>query len=85
MNIEQLIFKILQKDCHTWVRYSLTEKMDGTRMPGEYIEIRSGYMPGSTLNELLLMGFKIDLIKTQKINADSFSDILLKREIEDCR
>jgi hypothetical protein len=81
MNIEQIIFKILQSNAHTWVRYWLSEKIEGTTMPGEYIEIRSSYLSDRDLEELFAVGFKIHTITTQKINADSYSDVLLKREL----
>lgn len=40
MNIEQLIFNLLNKSPHTWVRYWKHKEMSGLTMPGEYVEIR---------------------------------------------
>ncbi len=41
MSIEQIIFNLLNKNAHTWVRYWQQKEMSGLTMPGEYIEIRT--------------------------------------------
>jgi len=79
MNIEQIIFNIMKSNAHTWVRYWLSTS--GLTMPGEYVELRSDFLSDNSLNELFEAGFKIQKITTQKINADAYCDVLLKREL----
>lgn len=81
MNIEQIIFNILNNNAHNWVRYWKNKEISGMNLPGEYIEIRSNFFSGKDLQELFEAGFDIDLIRPQKINADSYCEILLKREL----
>ena len=35
MSIEQIIFNLLNKNAHTWVRYWQQKEMSGLTMPGE--------------------------------------------------
>ena len=42
MSIEQIIFNLLNKNAHTWVRYWQQKEMSGLTMPGEYIETVRG-------------------------------------------
>lgn len=81
MNIEQIIFNIMKSNAHTWVRYWLSKEISGLTMPGEYVELRSDYLSDNSLKELFEAGFKIQKITTQKINADAYCDVLLKREL----
>mgnify|MGYP006888188831 CR=1 FL=1 len=46
MSIEQIIFNLLNKNAHTWVRYWQQKEMSGLTMPGEYIEIRTFFLSG---------------------------------------
>lgn len=79
--METIIFNILKKSAHNWVRYWITKEISGLTMPGEYIEIRTYYLAGDTLQELFDAGFKIQVINPRKIDADVYCDILLKREL----
>lgn len=79
MNIEQIIFNTIKTNAHTWVRYWISNKTEGLTFPGEYIEIRSSLLTRETLKGLLDVGFKIEKIRSQKINADSYCDVLLRR------
>jgi len=79
--MEKIIFNIISSNAHTWVRYWKTEKISGIDLPGEYVELRSNYLSGTDLQELLDAGFIVDKITTQKINADAYCDILLKRKV----
>ncbi|MFV0329968.1 MAG: hypothetical protein ACK5KL_09155 [Dysgonomonas sp.] len=79
--MEQIIFNILLKSAHNWVRYWIQKEINGFTLPGEYIEIRTHYMPGDNLQELFDAGFKIKDITPKKIDADCYCDILLKREL----
>lgn len=81
MKIEQIIFNILNNSVYTWVRYWKQKDISGLTMPGEYIEIRSNYLSRKTLQELSEVGFNIESIQPQKINADNYCDVLLKREL----
>jgi hypothetical protein len=83
MKIEQIIFNLVNSSAHNWVRYWKNREISGLTMPGEYIEIRSNYLSKEMLQEPFEAGFKIETILPQKINADSYCDILLKREITD--
>ena len=49
MSIEQIIFNLLNKNAHTWVRYWQQKEMSGLTMPGEYIEIRTFFLSGIEL------------------------------------
>lgn len=80
MNIEQIIFNLLNKSAHTWVRYWKQKEMSGLTMSGEYIEIRSFLLSGTELIEFLEAGFKIKTICSKKIDADAYCDVLLIRE-----
>lgn len=80
MSIDQIIFGIIKDSAHNWVRYWISEKISGMTMPGEYIELRSSYISDKTLKDMLESGFKIEKISSMKINADSYCDVLLKRE-----
>lgn len=71
----------MSASAHNWVRYWKSEKMEGFTMPGEYIEIRSSYLSGADLGKILEQGFQVESIQSQKINADSYCDILLKRKL----
>lgn len=89
MNIEQIIFNLLNKNAHTWIRYWKQKEMSGLTMPGEYVEIRSSFLSGTELLEFLKAGFKIERIRSKKIDSDAYCEILLMREIlrshnEDC-
>ncbi|KUJ54001.1 hypothetical protein [Chryseobacterium aquaticum] len=81
MEIQDIIFEILKDNPQMWIRYFRKTKHSGLTSPGEYIELRSGYIGSETFDKLLQEGFKIETIKTQKINADVYSDIFLKREV----
>lgn len=81
MKIEQIIFNIINNSVYTWVRYWKQEDISGLTMPGEYIEIRSNFLSRKTLQELTNVGFNIESIQPQKINADNYCDVLLKREL----
>jgi len=80
MNIEQIIFNIIKDNAHRWVRYWKNNELKGLTLPGEYIEIRCSFMGGQILNPLLDNGFKVDKIQSKRIDADSYCDVLLKRE-----
>lgn len=82
MNIEQMIFNLLNKSPHTWVRYWKQKEMSGLTMPGEYVEIRIFFLSGIELSEFLEAGFKIHTIQSKKIDADAYCDILLMRKID---
>lgn len=79
MDIEQIIYEVLKNSTHTWVRHWISKETSGFTFPGEYIEIRSSYLSGETLKYLFDNDFNIETIKSQQINADIFSDVLLKR------
>lgn len=81
MNIEQIIFNILNKSAHTWVRYWKQKEISGLTLPGEYIEIRCSFLSDIELLEILEAGFKIKTIWAKKIDADAYCDVLLMREI----
>jgi hypothetical protein len=81
MNIQEIIFNIISKSPQLWIRYWVTKESTGISFRGEYVEIRSSYISDTTLKELLDNGFKIETIRTQKINADVYSDVLLKKRI----
>lgn len=81
MSIEQIIFNLLNKSAHTWVRYWKQKEMSGLTMPGEYVEIRIFFLSGIELSEFLEAGFKIHTIQSKKIDADAYCDILLMRKI----
>lgn len=81
MNIEQIIFNILNKSAHRWIRYWKQKEISGLTMPGEYVEIRSSFLSSIDLIEILKAGFKIKTICSKKIDADAYCDILLMREI----
>jgi len=81
MNIQEIIFNIISSNTHLWVRYWITKESSGLSFRGEYVELRSSWISDKNLKELLEAGFKIETIKTQKINADVYSDVLLKREL----
>jgi len=51
MSIEQIIFNLLNKNAHTWVRYWQQKEMSGLTMPGEYIEIRTFFLSGIELSD----------------------------------
>lgn len=82
MNIEQMIFNLLNKSPHTWVRYWEKKEISGLTMPGEYVEIRIFFLSGIELSEFLEAGFKIHTIQSKKIDADAYCDILLMRKID---
>lgn len=79
MSIEQIIFNLLNKNAHTWVRYWQQKEMSGLTMPGEYIEIRTFFLSGIELSDFFAAGFKINKIQSQKIDADAYCDILLNK------
>lgn len=81
MNIEQIIFNILNKSAHTWVRYWKQKEISGLTLPGEYIEIRCSFLSDIELLEILEAGFKIKTIWAKKIDADVYCDVLLMRKI----
>ncbi|WP_106827669.1 hypothetical protein [Parabacteroides pacaensis] len=81
MNIEQIIFNILQENPQAWVRYWKNKEISGISLPGEYIEIRSHFLSANTLLEILEAGFKIQTISSKQIGPDSYCDVLFKREI----
>lgn len=72
MSIEQIIFNLLNKNAHTWVRYWQQKEMSGLTMPGEYIEIRTFFLSGIELSDFFAAGFKINKIQSQKIDADAY-------------
>jgi len=79
--MEKIILNIISSNAHTWVRYWKSKEMSGLTLPGEYIELRSNYLSGDELKELVEAGFEIQTITTQKINADAYCDVLFKREL----
>lgn len=81
MNIQEIIFNIIKDSAQTWVRYWKAKELSATTFPGEYIELRGSYISDETLKDMLENGFKIETIKSIKINADSYCDVLLKREL----
>ena len=81
MSIEQIIFNLLNKSAHTWVRYWEQKEISGLTMPGEYVEIRTFFLSDIELSEFLEAGFKIHTIQSKKIDADAYCDILLMRKI----
>ena len=81
MNLEQIIFNIIKRSAQTWVRYWKSTELSGVTFPGEYIELRGSYITDETLKDMLENGFKIEKIQSIKINADSYCDVLLKREL----
>ncbi|QUT76163.1 hypothetical protein INE81_02637 [Bacteroides salyersiae] len=82
MSIEQIIFNLLNKSAHTWVRYWKQKEMSGLTMPGEYVEIRTFFLSGIEFSDFLEAGFKINIIQSKKIDADAYCDILLMREFK---
>jgi len=81
MEIQDIIFQIIKDNSQMWVRYFKKTQHSGLTVAGEFIELRCGYIGSETLDNLLKEGFKIETIKTQKINADVYSDVFLRREI----
>lgn len=81
MNIEQIIFNILNKNSQAWIRYWKQEEISGMTLPGEYIVIRSHFLASNTLVEIMGTGFKIETISSKQIGADTYCDVLFKREI----
>ena len=81
MNVEQIIFNILNKSAHTWVRYWKQKEISGLTMPGEYVEIRCSFLSDIELLEILEAGFAIKTIWAKKIDADAYCDDLLMRKI----
>ena len=81
MNVEQIIFNILNKSAHTWVRYWKQKEISGLTMPGEYVEIRCSFLSDIELLEILEAGFVIKKIWAKKIDADAYCDVLLMRKI----
>lgn len=82
MEIQEIIFQIIEDHPQMWVRYFKKTEHSGLTSPGEYVALRSGYIGSKTLDNLFQEGFKIETITTQKINADIYSDVLLKRDIK---
>ncbi len=76
--MEKILFKIMQKNAHTWVRYFIVEKWDGLTTPGEYVEIRSNYLTTETFEMLFDAKFKID--KATGTENES-CEILFRREL----
>lgn len=76
MSIEQIIFNLLNKNAHTWVRYWKQKEISGLTMPGEYIEIRTFFLSGIEPSDFLEAGFKYNLKKT---DTDAYCDILLNK------
>lgn len=66
MNVEQIIFNILNKSAHTWVRYWKQKEISGLTMPGEYVEIRCSFLSDIELLEILEAGFAIKTIWAKK-------------------
>lgn len=81
MNLDEMIFSLIKSSSHTWVRYSRVTENKAMELPGEYIEIRTGFLNGSNLDPFFAVGFKIDKINTNKINQDAYCDMLLKRDL----
>lgn len=75
MNIEEIIFKILNYSAHNWVRYWVTK--DTTRE--ECINIRGSFLTSVIIDLLLENGFKIDTVQSKRIDADAYFDITFKR------
>ena len=66
MSIEQIIFNLLNKNAHTWVRYWQQKEMSGLTMPGEYIEIRTFFLSGIELSDFFAS-------RNSKINKNTIS------------
>lgn len=81
MSIEQIIFNILNKNSQTWVRYWKQKEISGMTLPGEYVEIRSHFLTNDMLQGILEAGFKIQTIRSKKIDADAYCDVVLMRKI----
>lgn len=82
MNIEQIIFNLLNNNPHAWVRYWVQKEMSGLTIPCEYIEIRSSFLSDVDLADILEAGFKIKIISLKRIDTDAYCDIQLMRNIE---
>jgi len=83
MSIQEIIFNIINSNARLWVRYWVTrEPNDAFSSRGEFVQLRASFITDTCLKELLEAGFKIERIETQKINADAYSDVLLKRELQ---
>jgi histone acetyltransferase (RNA polymerase elongator complex component) len=80
MNLQEIIFKIISNNPLLWVRHWETKESTGLTFKGIYVELRANFISDVTLKDLLEYGFKIDRITTQKINADVYSDVLLKKD-----
>lgn len=81
MSIEQILFNILNKSSQTWVRYWKQKEISGMTLPGEYVEIRSHFLTNDMLQGVLEAGFKIQTIRSKKIDADAYYDVVLMRKI----
>jgi hypothetical protein len=75
--MEQILFNILKKNPHTWVRYFVIEKYEVGVMPGEYVEIRSNYLTTEVFEMLFSKNFKIDKATG---TANESCEILFKRK-----
>jgi hypothetical protein len=83
MSIQEIIFKIISSsNGQMWVRYWNIKSHSGMSSPGEYVELRGSFISNTYLMELFEAGFEIETIKVQKINADAYSDVLLKRKLQ---
>lgn len=81
MDIKKIIFSIVESNAHNWVRYYKIKELQGFTYPGEYILIRSSFITSNELDILFENGFKIDKIQSKRIDQDSYSDILFKRDL----
>lgn len=81
MEIQNIIFKIMNNYSNNWVRYYITKDVPEVNLPGEYVEIRSSYLTDLTFNDLLSVGFVIQKITTQMINNDAYCQVLFKRKL----
>lgn len=82
MTIQEIIFDLLNRSSHTWIRYFIKEKQEGLTFAGEYVIIRTMYFDNLSSKILTQNGFELEMITPIKIGADSYSDITFRRKIK---
>jgi hypothetical protein len=82
MNIQDILLQIMR--ANIWVSYYRIDKANlSNPMPGEYVIIRTGFLDGNDLLLLTNAGFVIEKITSLMIYQDSYSEIHLKRKVND--
>lgn len=83
MNIQEIIFKILTTDPQLWLRYSVTKysisKKELLEFDKEQVEIKNVIVPHSACIILQEAGFKLEFIKTEKIDSEVYAHVLFSR------